>query len=154
MAVCVIEWRTCIFKAYIVTSRVKLQKKRILPIICHEVTRVDYRYSSIHYSRKLYEGRWSTPRAGCFSPRKEYQYPMHRALSGPQGKSGRAWRGGKSLSPTIIRTVNRTAFGKSPFWVHYLKSSYKLCNLFLHKISDDWLYFMSSTRKKVRKAQL
>jgi hypothetical protein len=33
--------------------------------------------------------RWSVTFPGCFTPRKETQYPLYRRLGGPQGRSGR-----------------------------------------------------------------
>ena len=37
-------------------------------------------------------GGWLTSRSGCFTPGKETRYPLHARLSGPQVRSGRAWK--------------------------------------------------------------
>ena len=47
-----------------------------------------FRLKTDHTDSALDEGKWSTPRPGCFTHRKEYWYPLLRGLGGSQGLSG------------------------------------------------------------------
>ena len=47
---------------------------------------------------------WSAPRLGRCTAGRETQYPLYRALGGPQGRSGRVW---KISPPTGIRSPDR-----------------------------------------------
>jgi hypothetical protein len=50
------------------------------------------------------------PRPGCFTPRKETQYPLYRRLGGPLGRSRRVL---KISPPTGIQSPDCPARGKS-----------------------------------------
>jgi hypothetical protein len=56
----------------------------------HEGPEWDMTYSSsLSLTLALDGGGWSAPRPGCFVPRKETRYPLHRRLGGPQGDQDR-----------------------------------------------------------------
>jgi hypothetical protein len=82
------------------TLPVKGTKGKVHPRTGHECLKGEKRYSStISSTSALYGGGWLTPRSGRFTPGRKTQYPLHRRLSGPQGRS-QGFEKSRLLPPT------------------------------------------------------
>ena len=88
-------------------------KGKVHPRIVHEGPEREQMYSStLSLTLALDGGGWSMPRPGHFTHEKETQYPLHRRLDGPQGRSGR------------VRTISRPPQGFDPRTVQPVASRY------------------------------
>jgi hypothetical protein len=64
--------------------------------------------STLSLTSALDGGRWSTPRTGRFTPKKETRYPLYKTLGGPQDQSGRVRKISlpPGLDPRTIQPVS------------------------------------------------
>ena len=82
----------------------------------HEGPEGEKRYNStLSLTSALDGGGWSMSCPGCFTLGKT-QYPLHRRLVGPQGRSG---IGAENLAPTRIRSPGCPACSESLYQLSY-----------------------------------
>jgi len=71
--------------------------------------------STLSLTSALDEGGWSTPRPGCFNPRKD-PVPIVQEAG---WASGSVWTGAENLAPTGIRSPDRPAPSESLYRLSY-----------------------------------
>jgi spore coat protein U-like protein len=118
------QWKRCsstdcsifvFFKANLVQV---IGKGKGIPITCHAGTQGKERYNYSFLTSAQYGGSWSTPRIGCFTPKKQLQYQLYRRLGGPQVWSRWVWRR-ENLSSTRVCLPKHPAHSESLHQIYY-----------------------------------
>ena len=91
------KWTLCFFFQTLTTNKKKVKWSRYRPSV---VQRVGRGIALLFHDCGTRRGEWSAARPDRTLPPGKTQYPFHRRLGGPQGRSGRA----ENLVATGIRS--------------------------------------------------